>query len=838
MKFGLCLGICLSSTLAIADGEIGPQLDYTKGLSPSATAFVCRTYPETFSKADSQKQSSNITASLSEMGQKYNEQRAQIRKALGIASGTSTVIREGLKTYVDLDPRIPTAMKIPARWLIQAGDNAAKKNLEAMAQESKFQTQQLLRNQLRNDTGQFQAQWQEIRKLGPEEARTKTRELMEEWGHQFTSNIKDPQERREVDQLFTASLVEAAIGEMNGVQAENNVTNEIQNQTIAQNAQDITKTNQVLVRYQKRTDDRIQNIKDLTSEINSDIQSIHESAMKTEAGLTDAHRKLDRIQTDLGFTQEFMFGQMPPEEQLRALNRGFFPEMPMAERAALEKKIQLVKKKQQLSNVMSQTLGSAQDVIDIAKTIGLNGKFISQLQEGVERGSKIASGINSLVNQNYLGAMKDFAGAIFGSGPDIGEIRHQEVMKSLKELAEGQEMIFNQQKVMIENQIKIYDAISHVSKQIESLAERIQADHAKVISSIDALHQAVLVNRQMILRQLTKDLRRCETFLNGANQLFAQNQMPANTTADRFKQLGYDFGQDLIDCRTGLDDVFRPSNFASSLLSLEYWIPHISDGVSSYLQDLFIPLMTYYTQRVEPSPSLKALNPTILLDLKDKLMAITPYLEVFDLSRNHAVLLTPEDFKKTPRTIRHIGLLQSLYQTLLQSIAIERITAGTPEMFTKIREDLSSTSTENIETATKLLEANPLLAENFVKDSLRSQFIKTDTGITGYQLVLRAPKGSQFPILMAKMPHMRIEEIEEKSQGEIIFRGIRFGKRIVSLPDPKDLLQPNLAKTETEKLLQRAADDVLNTLTDVQFESLLEKNTDRETLRFLYILGK
>src|SRR5205823_3473221 len=105
-----------------------------------------------------------------------------------------------------------------------------------------------------------------------------------------------------------------------------------------------------------------------------------------------------------------------------------------------------------------------------------------------------------------------------GGGRDIAAERHNEIMNKLDQLARGQQEIkgmiadLGKQLVQVqENQKKIYEAIAHVSDQIE-------ANHREEMEQLANLDEHVLYNRKLIRADPERSLSKCPAFLRNRGE--------------------------------------------------------------------------------------------------------------------------------------------------------------------------------------------------------------------------------------------------------------------------------------------------------------------------------
>lgn len=308
-------------------------------------------------------------------------------------------------------------------------------------------------------------------KNSPEKAKEEVMKVVSQWSKVVDEKITDPQDQRDTQAIVNGYLAQAALGQVAKEGAFRKAADAALQKDIDENRTQLTKLSGTFAIYAK-TNQR-------------QMQTIIQTQEEVLTGMRDLRRDVGSLNQQMGFVNDFMFSRMTTKEQLSALNRGMFPELKGKEREALEKRIELVKKRENFEKATTDFFNGANTLIGIASGLGLNKKFVAKATRAVEVGSKVASAVGSIM-KGGLGGFLNAGGAIFslfGGRPSAAERRHKQIMgkldniiESQNKLREGINTIIELQAHVLKGQQRIMEGIIQLSQQLESEFERVRKD--------------------------------------------------------------------------------------------------------------------------------------------------------------------------------------------------------------------------------------------------------------------------------------------------------------------------------------------------------------------------
>ncbi len=209
---------------------------------------------------------------------------------------------------------------------------------------------------------------------------------------------------------------------------------------------------------------------------------------------------------DIGFLQHFVYEGLDPDQQIEALNSGFFKGLEEADREKLKAKAEAAQARKELIGTFNELasgfalageLGHLLDVPpDVQKAIGVAGTAF-------QAASALASG-------NYIGAAMSVVGHF---KKDPAAERHKQVMETLGHLLKGQQRLLEgQQKIYkaigqsLKNQQRIFEAVAELGKFV-------QEAHKEVMDKLDRIHENIGYVRVMISEQARINLDKGHSFI-------------------------------------------------------------------------------------------------------------------------------------------------------------------------------------------------------------------------------------------------------------------------------------------------------------------------------------
>lgn len=313
---------------------------------------------------------------------------------------------------------------------------------------------------------------------------------------------------------------------------------------LADQAQDVrldevVGTQRALIRFQNVAEKRLVALETGLQAMDAELKEIAQSTRRTQA--------------DVQFLTELAFGRMSAKEQLEALQRGMMHQLVPTERASLQKRLQVLARREEVVETAGKFLNGVGIMVQVAQGLNINPRLVGKVAEMTKVATAAINTFSALASGNFLGAAGVVAGALFGGG-DPAAARHQQIMSALEDLKRGQQQIMQQldavlrnQQTMLENQQRIYQAILDLSRDVWE-------NHRAVMRELGALRDEVLVNRVILqdiqsepveqVEQFLEKRRRFPSFDRGQGRFKSYADM-----ADHFDAFGSEFRSGAIALR-------------------------------------------------------------------------------------------------------------------------------------------------------------------------------------------------------------------------------------------------------------------------------------------------
>lgn len=237
--------------------------------------------------------------------------------------------------------------------------------------------------------------------------------------------------------------------------------------------------------------------------INSNLNNLNKFI--TETYLKDR----EAAKQDMEFMKLFMYGKMTPEEKLFSLRSGFKPSGIDSARESI--KLQLQVAKNDAIKEMSNYLNSAHEIYNIANNIGIKGKTMVKINKGLEIGQHVLNGVIAYNSgpAGWLSAASSFSNILGVGGQSGGSKMHEQIIGMLQNVLQNQAVMMEQlnmiqksQNQIMENQIKTYELLLTISKQIDLFEQ-------KTMSKLDRVEYDILMNTKIISGQIFSDYNKC-----------------------------------------------------------------------------------------------------------------------------------------------------------------------------------------------------------------------------------------------------------------------------------------------------------------------------------------
>lgn len=253
--------------------------------------------------------------------------------------------------------------------------------------------------------------------------------------------------------------------------------------------------------YIDKQQKELKSIKDNITDLKTDYNSI----IKEQQELTNS----------VGITQEILLQKMTPEEKLRFLkNKSFLPHLSEPQKKLLTKQAEAEVKKVKLLNSITKTLQGGRDIVSVFDNLGVNNEFTKTLSKSVSVGETLFSTYTNFAAGNYLGAAASFTGLFAKKGPDIAQIRHEQIMKALGQIS-GQLTYLKQDNDTIKEQLKlIIESQQQIVEEIQDLENTVYKLHLEEVKLIKDVYDQTLYLEILLNDSYIKDLNHCANLFN------------------------------------------------------------------------------------------------------------------------------------------------------------------------------------------------------------------------------------------------------------------------------------------------------------------------------------
>ena len=311
-----------------------------------------------------------------------------------------------------------------------------------------------------------------------------------------------------------------------------------------------------LIARRKRTSDGEANdvrreLEDVDSRLAELAEAIESLTSRLIAAVRGLRGELDGLSTDLLAESEIepgdstemaaarqqhlddaLFSTIPVEARIKALNEkpeGAYKYVSPNVRKSLAVKLQNhEERKEKLAKKYTETGEALVAAKDVVTLLGATGVIDDDLRHDLDKGLEVAS---EVVNTAAAFATGDIAGVVSGAArcltllfggelpPDPAEVRHEQVMDALGELAKGQQ---------------------HIMEMVVALSEQSFTQHQQVMSRLeilDDIHAVVSATHRMAVDENLEGLRDFRQFLH-AGRFYATG---AGVDVDRPEGLGLAF---------------------------------------------------------------------------------------------------------------------------------------------------------------------------------------------------------------------------------------------------------------------------------------------------------
>lgn len=311
--------------------------------------------------------------------------------------------------------------------------------------------------------------------------------------------------------------------------------------------------NDTLDRLNKNIKTASDNLQKLEKKVKDNTEDIRKNAAAT----AENSKKIRQNEKRLNYIEGFIYGQMNPQEQLEALDNGFFNELPPEERKELRDTAEL---KKFIAQDIGKYAQGASAALALADSInGITGNRIpipDEVRIGVAASSHLVElGLSLIPPANYIGAMNAVT-QLVGLGSkqvDVGAARHEQVMQTLGQLLQGEQQIIDNQGVLLKNS-------EYLIKYMDQLSDTQIAMFNRLIKIEEAIN-VVLLSQEDILKKLVEMDRKIENHYRAMMEQFAL--LSHQISLGHFNMY-YGFNKEVVNLYQEVEAIYQAPGFSKT----------------------------------------------------------------------------------------------------------------------------------------------------------------------------------------------------------------------------------------------------------------------------------
>jgi hypothetical protein len=320
------------------------------------------------------------------------------------------------------------------------------------------------------------------------------------------------------------------------------------------------------------------------------LQSIFKAQQELAGSLQTFNDRLGRTEEGVAFMQSVMFSNMKPAEQLAALKSGVFPDMPSNDRKALEEKIAIVAKRQEITYKVATYLAGASDLTNIAKNLGVDPKIVNAANSAINIGNQALNAFTAISSGNYLSAISSVSNILGVGGPDVAAERHEEIMNMLGEMYTKLDVIDGKLASLRETQKLIIQTQQQILENIAQLSQQVQQNQYQLLTELHDIHADVLVNRQITVDQARVHYGNCYLLVHSLDgSRIIDTSIGKYPSWGQFQRFYPSVREDLQKCTGQLSDTRGGDQDFQSVFWLVSYQDAPESNVEPYLRKVFRP---------------------------------------------------------------------------------------------------------------------------------------------------------------------------------------------------------------------------------------------------------
>ncbi|WII73881.1 hypothetical protein QJS83_08320 [Bdellovibrio sp. 22V] len=825
-----------------------PLLDYlldTSYLPLKTKSFIASLSDE---KPSFHKLTSN-TADLIKAQEAYVSEQKKIESDLNILNSS----KDGLDYLLTASAAGATIMgvTVPAAIAIEVTNKALNQALEygigEMEKKAQEEASKVLVEKLRSLSAKELKEFNALKHLSPDQALVKAESMVNNWISEKDLNTLPTAERAEARSIISSWTARTAIAKL----AEHQSAFEIMQKDLSS---DLNSAKTELLALGK-------SLKIFAVETRSTLRKIIKSQDVISQGLNQINsavnkqsHKIEEVADDVVFLKTFAFSRMTAREQLAYLKK----QNPNTnERGEWDKKIALLEEKINFEESYQSYFNGVQNLVTIAKNLGVNGKTVQDIADGIEKINAIKSGIESIVNQNYLSGIATLSG-LLGGGDNAEAAKHRAIIARLDRVIDNQKLLSEQVQISFKIQTEM---LSKLSAQIRESTEVLYL-------KMDKIHNDVLGNRVVLSNLMQKGLKSCE---------FVSTQMQEKGLQKAFLSTS-NFKRHLADCSMEYDNLFRQKDY-DTYFSTALYKTTLTKEIVEAEEALYADSIGYILERFKfadgYAPSILLKNPSenafglikkitaeasnglgiktineaqseieqlkhqiftpAVLKNVQKMISILPAINIWN-SRSAESFASSADLLnlKENAGFEDIALIDSALELINISLQQESLRSGDMllplmyEEFPQIQNEEQKCYGGSKIYARCLLQQNALLFKNFITFALYKEFYDQRFSLASYKQQLRIPNDVKGLKVLFKN-NWNIQWNSTKKVYEAKVAG-----QTIQMPSAEEATEAKLIYSDSMSALLQLRDDLIHIKAEMNMNAVMKKN-EASTIYRLFI---
>jgi len=332
--------------------------------------------------------------------------------------------------------------------------------------------------------------------------------------------------------------------------------------------------------------------------INKNMNAIQKDLEYVKSQVGRNSNDILRNRSDIEYLQESMFGRMSPQEQLAALERGFFRGMDPEKRTNLKRRIEIVARRVELANDIAAYAGHAAEVYNIAQNLGVSGDVLKLLGTSSQLGAIAGQAAGAWASGDVVGMASALSNVLGLGKPNPEATRHRQIVNLLGKVLDNQQQMLQSLGRIEARQIQIIRIQKATYEAILQLSDEVRKQYRSLLTQLELVKYEIRINRSGIRDLLIRDILRCDS-VTGGRHAFGY-PIDYNVAISQYSILPEDHDA----CMNGVMNVVPGVGISDSAFRADWWL--LEDKVDSYaftedrsarfLEKIWKPLQKYYTR--------------------------------------------------------------------------------------------------------------------------------------------------------------------------------------------------------------------------------------------------